>query len=63
MCLQCKCHIFCILISKFYVCDLLLFLLSDCRSYAVCGILFRLSMAHFSVSGDSKASHFIFVRM
>ena len=58
-------HVFCILISKVIlsisVYDLLLFLFSDCRSYAVCGILFRLGMAHFSVSGDSIASHCIFV--
>ena len=46
---------------SFYLYDLLLFLFSDCRSYAVCGILFRLGMAHFSVSGDSIASHCIFV--
>ena len=46
---------------SFYLYDLLLFLFSDCRSYAVCGILFRLGMAHFSVSGHSIASHCIFV--
>ena len=41
----------------------MLFLFSDFRSYAVCGILFRLGMAHFSVSGDSIATVFIFVRI
>ena len=57
-----NCRMFCILISwSFYLYDVLLFLFSDCRSYAVCGILFRLGMAHFSVSGDSIASHCIFV--
>ena len=45
----------------FYLFDLLLFLFSDCRSYAVCGNWFRLRMAHFSVSCDSIASLFIFV--
>ena len=36
---------------------------SDCRSYAVCGIWVRLGMAHFTVSCDSIASPFIFVRI
>ena len=59
-----NCRMFCILISLVIlsICDLLLFLFSDCRSlYAVCGILFRLGKAHFSVSGDSIASLFIFL--
>ena len=47
----------------FYLFDLLLFLFSDCRSYAVCSNWFRLRMAHFSVSCDSIASLFIFVRI
>ena len=47
----------------FYLFDLLLFLFSDCRSYAVCGNCFRLRMAHFSVPCDSIASLFIFVRI
>ena len=55
-----NCRMFCILISK-VILSILLFLFSDCRSYAVCGILFRLGMAHFSVSGDSIASHCVFV--
>ena len=65
-----KCRMFWILISKvisgvflFYLFDLLLLLFSDCRSYAVCGNWFRLGMAHFSVSCDSIASLFIFVRI
>ena len=47
----------------FYLFDLLLFVFSDCRSYAVCGNWFRLRMAHFNVSCDSIASLFIFVRL
>ena len=47
----------------FYLFDFLLFLFSDCRSYAVCGSWSRLRMAHFSVSCDSIASLFIFVRI
>ena len=47
----------------FYLFNLLLFLFSDCRSYALCGNWFRLRMAHFSVSCDSIASLFIFVRI
>ena len=47
----------------FYLFELLLFLFSDCRSYAVCGKWFRLRMAHFSVSCDSIASLVIFVRI
>ena len=59
-----NCRMFCILILKvIHRYDLLLFLFSDFRSYAICGILFRLGMAHFSVSGDSIATVFIFVRI
>ena len=47
----------------FYLFDLLFLLFSDCRSYAVGGNWFRLRMAHFSVSCDSIASLFIFVRI
>ena len=43
--------------------DRLLFLFSDCRSYALCGICFRLGMAHFSRFDDSTASLFICVRI
>ena len=43
--------------------ELLLFLLSDCRSYVLCGMWFRFGMAHFSASGDSIASLFITVRI
>ena len=65
-----KCRMFWILISKDisgFFCSIYLtsslFLFSDCRSYAVCGNWFRLRMAHFSVSCDSIASLFIFVRI
>ena len=52
---------FCVFL--FYLFDLLLFLFSDCRSHAVCGNWFRFRMAHFSVSCNSIASLFIFVRI
>ena len=47
----------------FCLLDLLLFLFSDCCSFAVCGIWFRLGMAHFSAFDDSTASLFIGVRI
>ena len=39
--------------------DGLLFLFSDCRSYALCGVCFVLGMAHFCVFDDSTASLFM----
>ena len=50
-------------VFSFYLFDLLLFLFSDCPSYAVCGNWFRPRMVHFSVSCDSIAFLFIFVRI
>ena len=39
--------------------DRVLFLFSDCHSYALCGICFMLGIAHFSALDDSTASLFI----
>ena len=67
MCLNIACFVF---LSQrsclgfvFYLIDLLLFLFSNCRSYAVCDIWFRLRIAHFSESCGSIASLFIFVKI
>ena len=46
-------------LNAFYLLDLLLFLFSECLSYAFCGIWFRFGMAHICASDDSIASVFI----
>ena len=50
-------------LNAFCLLDLLLFLFSECLSYAFCGIWFRFGMAHVSASDDSMASVFISVRI
>ena len=43
----------------FGIFDRLLFLFSDCRSYAPCGRLLRVRMTHFCVFDDNTVSLFM----
>ena len=58
-----NCRLFCIFVSKVILTSCCFCLATVVLHDAVCGVLFRLGMAHLSASGDSIVSLFIFVRI